>query len=204
MRFIGAFILWIAIFIVAGAIFIWSGAYDVAADTQHWPATRYLVGALREHSIAQRSHGVAVPNLDNAAMVKEGAEHYAEMCSGCHLAPGMDDSEIRHGLNPRPPNLTRFAPDPAEAFWIIKHGIRMTGMPAWGPTHDDNKIWAMVAYLQKQPKMGADEYRQLTADAAHEHEHGMEGETQMPMPATSPPVPAPAASTPPSPASSAH
>jgi mono/diheme cytochrome c family protein len=118
------------------------------------------------------------------------------MCTGCHLAPGMDDSEIRHGLNPRPPNLTRFAPDPAEAFWIIKHGIRMTGMPAWGPTHDDQKIWAMVAYLQKQPKMSAGEYQQLTANA-EEHEHDM----QMPMPAAS--APAPAASTP-KPASSTH
>ena len=183
MRFIGAFILWIIIFIVAGAIFIWSGAYDVAADTQHWPVTKHLIGALREHSIAQRSHGVSVPNLDDPAMVKEGAVHYMENCSGCHLAPGMDDSEIRHGLNPRPPNLTRFAPDPAEAFWIVKHGIRMTGMPAWGPTHDDQKIWAMVAYLQKQPKMSAEEFRQLTVNAAEEHQHLMQGampDVQMP------------------------
>jgi mono/diheme cytochrome c family protein len=175
MRFIGAFILWIIIFVIAGAIFIWSGAYDVGADTQHWPVTKQLIGALREHSIAQRAHGVRVPNLDEAALVREGAVHYMVNCSGCHLAPGLDDSEIRHGLNPRPPDLTRFAPDPAEAFWIIKHGIRMTGMPAWGPTHDDRKIWAMVAYLQKQPKMSAEEFRQLTVNAAREHEQEMQG-----------------------------
>ncbi|MBS0431124.1 MAG: cytochrome c [Proteobacteria bacterium] len=173
MRFLGAFILWIIIFLIAGAIFVWSGVYDVAADTQHWYVTKHLIGTARENSIELRTKGINVPNLDNAAMIKEGAEHYAEMCTGCHLAPGMDDSEIRHGLNPRPPNLTRFAPDPAEAFWVIKHGIKMTGMPAWGPTHDDQTIWAMVAYLQKQPKMGADEYRQLTADASQDVDEGM-------------------------------
>lgn len=184
MRFIGAFILWVIIFIVAGAIFIWSGVYNVAADVPDSSFTRYVMGATREHSIAQRAHGVEAPSLADPAMIKEGAVHYMENCSGCHLAPGMDDSEIRHGLNPRPPNLTRFAPDPAEAFWIIKHGIKMTGMPAWGPTHDDQKIWAMVAYLQKQPKMSAEEFRQLTANAAEEHEHemqgGMPGMKQMP------------------------
>ena len=93
----------------------------------------------------------------------------------------------------RPPNLTRFAPDPAEAFWIVKHGIRMTGMPAWGPTHDDQKIWAMVAYLQKQPKMSAEEFRQLTANAAEEHQHLMQGAApgmQMPPSARSSSTPA--------------
>ena len=175
MRFIGAFILWIIIFIIAGAILIWSGIYNVAADTPDSSFTHYVMSATREHSIAQRAHGVSVPDLNNPALVKEGAVHYMENCSGCHLAPGMDDSEIRHGLNPRPPNLTRFAPDPAEAFWIVKHGIKMTGMPAWGPTHDDQKIWAMVAYLQAQPKMSAAEFRQLTANAAEEHEHEMQG-----------------------------
>ncbi|MGH8212985.1 MAG: c-type cytochrome [Rhodanobacteraceae bacterium] len=204
MRFIGAFILWIIIFVGAGAIFIWSGAYDVSADTQHWPVTKQLMGALREHSIAQRAHGVEVPSLADPAMIKEGAVHYVENCSGCHLAPGLDDSEIRHGLNPHPPNLTRFAPDPAEAFWIIKHGIKMTGMPAWGPTHDDQKIWAMVAYLQKQPKMGVEEFRRLTANAAEEHEHEMQGgmpRMQMPPSAGSAPTPA---STVPTSAASVH
>ncbi|MER3546957.1 MAG: cytochrome C [Rhodanobacteraceae bacterium] len=196
MRFIGAFILWVIIFIIVGAIFIWSGVYDVAADRPDSSFVHYLVSQVREHSIAQRAHGATAPNLDDAALVKEGAEHYAEMCSGCHLAPGLEDSEIRHGLNPKPPNLTRFAPDPQEAFWIIKHGIKMTGMPAWGPTHDDQKIWAMVAYLQKQPKMSAVEYQQLTGNAAAAHEQddhgvaGLSGGMTMPMPAATATPPA--------------
>jgi mono/diheme cytochrome c family protein len=183
MRFIGAFILWIIIFAIAIGVFIWSGAYDIGQDSPHWGVTRSAIGSFREHSIDRRAADIQVPNLDDPGMVAEGAKHYAENCALCHLAPDMKDSEIRHGLYPKPPNLTRFAPDPAEAFWIIKHGIKFTGMPAWGPTHSDPMIWAIVAYLQKQPKMDAAEYEKLTANAGEEHRQLMQG---MPMPGAAP------------------
>ena len=181
MRFIGAFILWIIIFAVAAGVFIWSGLYDVGADAPHLGVVSRAIGTLRDRSIEHAAANIQPPKLDAPAMVAEGAQHYAENCAMCHLAPGMDDSEIRHGLNPRPPNLTRFAPDPAEAFWTVKHGIKFSGMPAWGPTHSDPMIWAIVAYLQKQPKMSAAEYRKLTANASEEHQRLMQG---MNMPAT--------------------
>jgi hypothetical protein len=99
---------------------------------------------------------------------------------------------MRAGLYPRPPNLTRFAPDPAEAFWVIKHGIKMSGLPAWGKTHGDDKIWAMVAYLQQQPKMSVQRYKELTANAVDE-DMGEDGAMPgMPMPAAAATAPAPA------------
>jgi mono/diheme cytochrome c family protein len=166
MRFIGALVVWIIIGIIAYFVVAYTGAYAVGADVPHWGVTEKAIGFLREHTIEKRAADIEPPPLDNPALVKEGAEHYAEMCTGCHLAPGMTSSELREGLYPRPPNLTRFAPDPAESFWIIKHGLKLTAMPAWGKSHDDQKIWAMVAFLQKQPKMSASEYRALTANAA--------------------------------------
>jgi len=162
---------WIALIVlvaIAVGIWIWSGNYDVGADSPHWTITKKLIGEVRERSIDTRSAGIKVPNLDDPALIELGAKHYKEMCTGCHLAPGMGDSELRDGLYPEPPNLTHFAPRPAEAFWIIKHGLKMTAMPAWGKTHDDHKIWAMVAYLQKQPGMSVEQYRQLTAGAVDE------------------------------------
>lgn len=188
MRFIGALIFWLVLFILAGAIFAWSGVYDVGADAQHWSLTRHLIGVVREHSIEKRAADIAVPKLDDPALIALGAQHYSEMCTGCHLAPGVEDSDIRHGLNPRPPNLTRFAPDPAEAFWVIKHGIRMTGMPAWGPTHDDHKLWALVAYLQQQPKLSAEQYRKLVASAPKDDDD--DAGMSMPMPMGSAATPA--------------
>jgi mono/diheme cytochrome c family protein len=188
MRFIGALVVWIIIGIIAYFVVAYTGAYAVGADVPHWGVTRQAIGFLREHTVEKRAADIKPPPLDDPELVKEGAEHYAEMCTGCHLAPGITESELRDGLYPRPPNLTRFAPDPAESFWIIKHGLKMTAMPAWGKTHDDQKIWAMVAFLQKQPKMSASEYRGLTANAGAMD--GME------------PVPVPAETTMPSPGSS--
>jgi mono/diheme cytochrome c family protein len=192
MRFIGAFILWIIIFAIAAAIWIWSGTYDIGQDSPHWGVTRSAIAAFRDHSTEHHAQGIQVPNLDDPKMIAAGAQHYAENCAMCHLAPDMQDSEIRHGLYPRPPNLTRFAPDPGEAFWIIKHGIKFTGMPAWGPTHGDQMIWDMVAFLQKQPKMTAAEFRKLTANAGAEHAHMMQG---MSMPASASSAPAMPAAT---------
>lgn len=187
MRFIGAFILWIIIFATAAAVWIWSGTYDIGQDSPHWGVTRSVIATFRDHSTEHHAQGIQVPNLDDPKMIAAGAQHYAENCAMCHLAPGMPDSEIRHGLYPKPPNLTRFAPDPAEAFWIIKHGIKFTGMPAWGPTHSDAMIWDMVAFLQKQPRMSEAEFRKLTANAAEAHQQMMHG---MAMPASASSAPA--------------
>jgi mono/diheme cytochrome c family protein len=87
------------------------------------------------------------------------------MCTDCHLKPGAGDSEIRPGLYPQPPNLSQVRVDPREAFWVIKHGIKMSAMPAWGTSHDDETIWSMVAFLQKLPDMTPRQYRDMVAKA---------------------------------------
>jgi mono/diheme cytochrome c family protein len=201
-RYLVALVFWIVIAIIAFFVFAFTGVYQVGADVPHWSITRHAIGMVREHAIDRRSADIKVPPLDDPALVKLGAQHYAEMCTGCHLAPGMGRSELRDGLYPRPPNLTRFAPDPAEAFWIIKHGLKMTAMPAWGESHDDHTMWAIVAYLQKQPRMSATEFHALAAggDEAEAHEHADEAAPAVPSPATpasapTPAMPAPAAST---------
>ncbi|HET7359751.1 MAG TPA: cytochrome c [Rhodanobacteraceae bacterium] len=168
MRFLLKLIVLIIVLIIAAGIWIWSGSYNIGADVAHSKVTSRVIHELVDHSVERHARDIQVPNLESPAMIAEGAEHYAGMCTGCHLAPGQQDSEMRAGLYPRPPNLTRFSPDPAEAFWVIKHGIKMSGMPAWGKTHSDDKIWAMVAYLQQQPKMSVQRYQELTANAAAE------------------------------------
>lgn len=196
MRFIGALILWAVIFIIAGAIFIYSGAYNIGADSPHLPVTKQLLGALRDHSIAQRDGNVTVPNLEDPALIAEGAKLYAGRCVGCHMAPGMSGSELRTGLYPQPPNLAKSGIDnPAEAFWFIKHGIKMSGMPAWGLTHDDQKIWSMVAFVRKLPSLSAEQFKQMAASTGNEEMPGMPMQT-MPAPATTAAMPpAPAGST---------
>jgi len=101
--------------------------------------------------------------------------HYAAMCADCHLAPGVGKSDIRDGLYPTPPNLTERIPaSAAEMFWVIKHGIKMSGMPAWGRTHDDSSIWGLVAFLQKLPDLTPAQYQALARteeESHHQHSH---------------------------------
>jgi len=169
------------LFVLAGTAFVASGVYDIGADAPHWRLTERVIGVLRDRSVHVRADGIDVPDLDGADRIAEGAEHYAEMCTGCHLAPGMQESEIRPGLYPKPPVLAEEHDlQPAEAFWVIKHGIKMSAMPAWGTTHDDEAIWNMVAFLRKLPTMTPDEYARLTGggegEAGHEHGHHHRGE----------------------------
>jgi mono/diheme cytochrome c family protein len=155
---------------LVGLTLVWNGSYDVGADSPHRGYTRALLEYARERSIDRRSRGIDVPQLDDPALIAAGAEHYAAMCTGCHLAPGVTGSELREGLNPMPPDLTqqRAARDPGRTFWIVKHGVKMTGMPAWGVTHDDASLWGIVAFVEQLPQMTPDRYAQLTAPPAGE------------------------------------
>lgn len=161
------------VLIAAGAgVFIWSGAYNIAADDPHWPLTERLMSTLRDRSIAAQASEVVVPALDDDSLIRTGAGNYDAMCVGCHLQPGVERSEASLGLYPAPPNLTtRRTEDAARAFWVIKHGIKMSGMPAWGRSMEDEHIWGMVAFLRQLPDLSPERYRQLVA-ASGGHSHG--------------------------------
>ena len=161
--------------LVAGAgVFIYSGLYNLGADVHHSAPVLALMQILRDRSVHARSKDIKVPNLEEPQLILKGAGHYAAMCTGCHLAPGIKDSEIRPGLYPEPPNLTQERVDPQDAFWIIKHGIKMSAMPAWGLSHDDPTIWSMVAFLQKLPAMTRAQYKDIVAKAPPDEDMDMD------------------------------
>jgi mono/diheme cytochrome c family protein/ketosteroid isomerase-like protein len=131
---------------------------------------------LRQRSIHARSRDIPVPDLSDEALILKGAGQYAAMCTDCHLKPGMSDSEIRPGLYPQPPNLSQVRIDPQDAFWVIKHGLKMSAMPAWGMSHDDATIWSMVAFLQKLPDLAPDQYKAIVAKAPPDEDMDMSKE----------------------------
>jgi len=177
MRFIRAVVFVLVLAIIIVAAFIVSGIYRVGADESHWAITERALNLLRNRSIETQAQGITVPNLDDPKRVAEGGEHYAAMCTGCHLAPGMQNSDLREGLYPRPPSLVKVGVrDPAQAFWIIKHGVKLTAMPAWGKSHDDDSIWGLVAFIKQLPQMTPEQYQKATAGAGqHEHHHDDNG-----------------------------
>jgi mono/diheme cytochrome c family protein len=176
--------IWIAVAGIAlAALFVYSGVFDVAADVPHSAFVYAVMEAVRDRSVAVRTKDIQVPSLNEQNLIAEGAGHYEAMCVDCHLAPGVKDSEIRDGLYPQPPNLTeRLDASPAEMFWVIKHGIKMSAMPAWGKTHDDQTIWGVVAFLQKLPELSPDEYRVLVRPSGeahhHDHQHGHDRDSE--------------------------
>lgn len=156
--------------IVVGVGLMYAGVIDVAATDPHNALTAYVLSTTMDNSVRYHAKGITPPSLNDPQMVMDGYRHYREMCSGCHLAPGMDSSDIRQGLLPMPPKLQEAVNDwnPAELFWITKNGVKMSGMPAWGLTHSDAKIWDIVAFLEKLPHMSAEQYQEMgkTSDAA--------------------------------------
>lgn len=165
-------VLGLLLLVVAGAgVFIWSGVYNVAADEPHWRLTNYVMTTVRGRSIAAHASGITVPKLDDESLIRAGAGNYDAMCTGCHLKPGVERTEQSEGLYPAPPDLTRRrVMDPASAYWVIKHGVKMSGMPAWGKSMEDKHIWGMVALLQQLPDMSRGRYDELVkASGGHGH-----------------------------------
>jgi cytochrome c553 len=153
----------LAAFAIGGALFIESGYYDIGADDHHTKPVLTLIEQLRDRSIEVRARTIDVHYVMDPARITAGAQRYAALCAGCHLAPGVTRSDIRAGLYPHPPNLAQEEMQPAQrAFWIVKHGIKMSAMPAWGKTLDDAAIWDIVAFVRKMPAMTPEIYRELS------------------------------------------
>jgi mono/diheme cytochrome c family protein len=145
------------------ALFVVSGIYDIGADDHHTALVTALIGELRERSIAVRAQPLLVPDLTDAARSAAGARIYAQQCVGCHLAPGVNRSDLSRGLYPHPPNLAQQAPlEARRAFWVVKHGIKMSAMPAWGRTLDDAAVWDLVAFVRQLPAMTEENYERVT------------------------------------------
>lgn len=171
MKKIFGFLAVLAIFVLAA---LGSGAYNMAATEKHWAITEKIIAWVRDSSIEARAKNLQVPALDNEQIRLQGAEHYNAMCTTCHLAPGMQSTELSLGLYPQAPKFFERAPfkDQTEKlararayFWVIKNGLKMTAMPAWGLSHDDDSIWAMTAFVLELNAMTPEQYRQLVQTA---------------------------------------
>lgn len=151
---------------MGGLAFINSGLFDVAATKPDAGVVKWVLETTREKSIRSRSKDITVPSLDDESLVETGLRNYDQMCVGCHGAPGIPQSVIGEGLNPEPPDLSEEAAfmAPAELFWITQNGIKMTGMPAFGPTHSDEELWSMVAFMQKLPDLSPEKYKAMKED----------------------------------------
>ncbi len=149
----------------AGAACLYGGWYDVAATNQHLAPTYWALDTGMRRSIGRRAERIAVPALDDERLAAQGLAHFRRHCVACHGAPGVAPEPFALGMAPAAANLAHTGREwtPAQLFWVIKYGLKMTGMPAWTYRLSDEEIWAVVAFLRVLPGLSPRDYQALQA-----------------------------------------
>lgn len=165
---------------VGAAMFVLWGVYNVSALQQHTEPVYSVLTTALDRSISQRAKEVDVPSLDDPAMAQQGLIYYRDQCVQCHGAPGVARHDVGKGMTPVPPNLAHTTSNrtPAEIFWTIKHGIKMTGMPSWQFIFNDEEIWEIVAFMRQMAKLSPIEYQAITAMVDSKTEEAQTEETE--------------------------
>lgn len=176
MRFLAGFITALIVSAVVAFLVIVSGTYNVAATVPHAELERIILNSTMLYSVRAHAEKEARQSWSEDQL-RRGFKDYDDMCIVCHGAPGKKRGYIGKGLQPQPPNLAEAVEKwgSAELFWIIKNGVKMTGMPAFGPTHEDERIWNIVGFVQRLPRTSAQEFeameRQFGKSSQREQDH---------------------------------
>jgi len=155
---------------IAAAIYFFGGFYSVAATAEEPAVVGWILERTRMASVSRHAQDQPPASINDPAAVQAGAKVYASLgCAACHGAPGVMWQKFSEGMHPDPPNLKEIVAhrSAAELFFVVRNGIRMTGMPSFTLAGaKDEDIWAVVAFLKKLPSVSEDDYRSWTAAAA--------------------------------------
>ena len=166
MRSIAKLLLLPAVGSLAATIVLTAGLVDFSASTPPGRLEERLATFALDRSIARHAQREVNPLAGSPDAARAGLLLFRTHCVACHGAPGVDPTEAGASLNPPAPGLTlsrvQARPD-GELRWIVSHGIRMTGMPAFGPSRSEAEIWELVAALRRLPRLSAEERRELRA-----------------------------------------
>lgn len=151
------------VILLSGFLFAWSGLYSVAASRGHLAITNAILTFGMRNSVKTHAAGIEAPLLESSDLSTLGAAHFQSGCAHCHGAPGVPINPIAGSMLPSPPNLSTSMREwrDRELFWIVKNGIKYTGMPAWVADQRDDEVWAVVAFLRRLPALDATTYRDL-------------------------------------------
>ena len=169
MKFLSGMLFGFALLLVGGAGVVWGGLFNTAAIVPPGALERRVARFALDRSVHRRAPKATSPLRLDPEVLRGGLAHYKGMCVSCHGAPGVDASEAGEGLNPPATDLSLGRVQErtdGELFWIVQGGIRMTGMPAFGPTHKDEEIWKIVAFVRRLPALSPEESRELKGDGA--------------------------------------
>jgi mono/diheme cytochrome c family protein len=154
---------------IVAALYAWSGLYDVSAASGHNPVVAWALHATYEQSLHRHAKDIHVPpDLMSAENVRAGARLYSETCAVCHGTPGKALSPIGQGILPMAPTLLAATRrnNPQLMYWVIRNGVKMTAMPAFGKTQSDQAIWQAAAFLFDARGITPERYAALTSGGA--------------------------------------
>jgi len=154
-----------------GLLVATSGIIPIKASSGHWPITAWFLHFSMQRSVATHTLGLTAPALDEPSYVLKGAGHYETGCAPCHGSPTLSLPRIPQRMTPPPPHLAQTISmwEAEELFYIVKHGVKFTGMPAWPAQQRDDEVWALVAFLRKLPGLDAESYQRLVHGEASAH-----------------------------------
>ncbi len=151
---------------MAFLFFVYLGIYDIGATNPQTRWVRWVFDTVMDNSVRRKAADITVPPLDDVNLYRIGAGYYESSCALCHGMPGAPRPALAKGLNPAPPDLADAVKlrTAAETFWIVRNGIRMSGMAAFSHSYDDGQLWTLVAFLERLPSLSPEEYRGLVKD----------------------------------------
>jgi mono/diheme cytochrome c family protein len=169
-RFLWGVVIGLLVPVLVGGIVLETGAVDMSATKPPGGLERWLGDRALQRSLTRRApKGVAAP-VPNAEVLASGLEHFRANCLPCHGAPGIATSEAGKGLHPPAPPLDRSetqARSDGELFFVVGRGVRMTGMPAFGLTHNEKELWALVTFIRHLPTLTPEERHRLAEAEPH-------------------------------------
>ncbi len=170
MRCLAAIIVVLILLAGFGVTYLWLGGFDISARVPHWDATSEAIEIVRDWSIKAHSKDVNTPQLGDPSLAAAGFSEYHEMCRICHGAPGVPADALAQGLYPAPADLLSGSIQKEwqdnQLYWIVENGLKMTGMPSFGVTHDRDTLLKIVAFVKQLPGMTPDQYKKYMSTSA--------------------------------------
>ena len=144
---------------VAGAVVV-GGLYDVGASTQHTQPVYSVLETAMARTVRRQAATIEVPAPAGAQADLRGAACYRDLCVQCHGGPGVRPGPAGMSMQPLPGPLVDAARrwQLREIYWITRHGVRMSGMPAWGMRLSEEDIWSVVHFIARLPQMSPADY----------------------------------------------
>lgn len=132
-----------------------TGRVNFQADQAPTSLERWFGGGASDAYVERNAPHVKNPVPATEQNVVAGAQLYMDHCAGCHGTPSSPDTALMHSFNPPVPRFFKHAPDMPDNqnFYVIEHGIRYTGMPAWDKTLSGQQMWQITAFLSAIPNL---------------------------------------------------